>query len=95
MQTGLFTKIIAQSGAALDEWSIDFQPKFNALGIAEAAGCDVLKPDAEIVTCLQDVDALNLTKAYKDIWKVFCRFAFLLEQIVDISIYISCIAISD
>lgn len=70
LQLGLFTKIIAQSGAALDEWSIDFNPVYNARGIAELADCDVSKPVDDIVQCLKDVDALKLTRAYKDKWKV-------------------------
>jgi hypothetical protein len=66
----LFTKVIAQSGAALDEWTIDFDPVYNAKGIAFYAGCDVTKPEAEIVTCLQEVNPMVLTRAYKDKWKV-------------------------
>jgi carboxylesterase type B len=95
--SGLFTKIIAQSGAALDEWSIDFEPKYNALGIAAAAKCDITKPDDEIVACLQGVEPLKLIKAYKNVWKVcvsrrfdFCRVVYNIHNMC-----ISCIAISD
>ncbi|KAF4531074.1 hypothetical protein B566_EDAN019025, partial [Ephemera danica] len=66
---GLFNRIIAQSGSSITEWAIDRYPVYNALGIAGYAGCDVTKPEAEIVQCLMDVDPLELTIAYKYHWK--------------------------
>jgi carboxylesterase type B len=70
LRSGLFTKVIAQSGAALDEWTIDYEPVYNAKGIAKAAGCDDTAPEADLVQCLKDVEALDLIKAYKNVWKV-------------------------
>jgi carboxylesterase type B len=70
LRSGLFTKVIAQSGAALDEWTIDYEPVYNAKGIAKAAGCDDTAPEADLVKCLKDMDALTLIEAYKNDWKV-------------------------
>jgi carboxylesterase type B len=70
LHIGLFTKVIAQSGAALDEWTIDYEPVYNAKGIAKAAGCDDTAPEAELVKCLKDKKAIDLIKAYKNVWKV-------------------------
>ncbi|XP_059486020.1 juvenile hormone esterase-like [Neocloeon triangulifer] len=67
---GLFNKIIAQSGAAMDEWTVDREPVYNALGIAKIAGCTQEEGDPALVECLQEVDPMVLTKAYKNVWKV-------------------------
>ncbi|CAB3367351.1 Hypothetical predicted protein [Cloeon dipterum] len=66
---GLFKRIIAESGAAMDEWTIDRNPVYNALGVARHAGCDQPEGSQELVNCLKTVDPLVLTKAYKNMWK--------------------------
>jgi hypothetical protein len=62
---GLFQRAIAQSGSVLAEWAIDRdgRGKEASLKIAEIAGCP-LEPYQDLLTCVQNIDAKNLTQAY-------------------------------
>ena len=67
---GLFHRVIGQSGSALAGWAFDKEPEYHARRIAGYANCDL--PDQEdMIQCLKDIPAINLTLAHKDYRVIF------------------------
>ena len=63
---GLFHRAIGESGSVLAEWAVDRdgQGKKGSTRVAEIAGCP-LEPYPALLSCVQNIDATNLTLAYR------------------------------
>lgn len=64
---GLFQRAIGESGSVLAEWALDRngRGKEASLKIAEMSGCPV-EPYEDLLTCVRNVDAEIITRAYQD-----------------------------
>ena len=62
---GLFHRAIGESGSVLAEWAVDRdgRGKKASTRVAEIAGCP-LEPYPALLSCVQNIDATNLTLAY-------------------------------
>lgn len=63
---GLFHRAIGESGSVLAEWAVDRdgRGKKASMRVAEIAGCP-LEPYEDLLSCVQNMDARELTEAYR------------------------------
>jgi len=67
---GLFSKGIGQSGGAVATWAFDKDAEYNAMMVAETAGCPPTNNHEDIVKCLREMPAYNVSAAYKEWSKI-------------------------
>ena len=78
---GLFHRVIGQSGSALAGWAFDKEPEYHARRIASKANCDL--PDQEdLIQCLKDIPAINVTLAHKEYRVIYHRNNILPSEIL-------------
>lgn len=77
VKKGLFHRAIGESGSVLAEWALDRngQGRVASLRIAEIAGCP-LKPYEDLLNCVRNVDAGELTRAYGQYMVYFYFLSF-------------------
>jgi len=59
--SGLFHRVIAQSGCFLNPWATHSKPKYFSETLAKKLGCPTENTNA-LVDCLKEKDALEIAK---------------------------------
>lgn len=65
MSKGLFSNVVSQSGSGLHFWSINQEPKVQAIRFANSVGCNS-NDTMEIKSCLKQLDVQQLIDAHHE-----------------------------
>ncbi|KAH9413589.1 Carboxylesterase 5A [Dermatophagoides pteronyssinus] len=82
LSTGLFNRVIAQSGSPLCSWSMEYNPANVAIELGRKIGCPIRRGNAELIECLRRVKLTVLLKEQQQ-GKIFGEYPHQFVPVVE------------